>query len=93
MHELLFKKGVNWNDYPPFFKRGTFVRRQATERAFTVEEIDSLPPHHAARKNPQLIVTRTAMTEVEMPPFGKVLNRVGVLFEGEAPQTAAKTEP
>ena len=29
MHELLFQKGVNWNDYPPFFKRGTFLRRQA----------------------------------------------------------------
>ena len=48
-----------------------------------------MPPHHAARKNPSLIVTRTAVAEVEMPPFGKVLNRVGVLFEGEAPRTAA----
>ncbi len=93
MHELLFKKGVNWNDYPPFFKRGTFVRRQNVERAFSVDELDTLPPHHAARKNPNLTVTRTVMAELEMPPFGKVLNRVGVLFEGEAPRTAAKSEP
>lgn len=88
MHELLFKKGVNWNDYPPFFKRGTFVRRQPVERAFTAAELDALPPMHAARTNPGLVVTRTALVEVEMPPFSKVLNRVGVIFDGEAPQTA-----
>lgn len=29
MQELLFQKGVNWNDYPAFFKRGTFVLRRA----------------------------------------------------------------
>jgi tRNA(His) 5'-end guanylyltransferase len=89
MHELLFQKGVNWNDYPPFFKRGTFVRRQQVERAFTATELDALPPQHAARKNPELTVTRTVVAELEMPPFGKVLNRPGVLFDGEAPQTAA----
>jgi tRNA(His) 5'-end guanylyltransferase len=88
MHELLFKKGVNWNDYPPFFKRGTFLRRQAVERAFTVTELESLPPLHAARSNPALTVTRTTIAELEMPAFGKVINRVGVLFEGEAPRTA-----
>jgi tRNA(His) 5'-end guanylyltransferase len=89
MHELLFQKGINWNDYPPFFKRGTFVRRQSFERAFTVKELDDLPPQHAARKNPLLTVTRTAVAELEMPAFGKVLNRVGVLFDGEAPKTAS----
>jgi tRNA(His) 5'-end guanylyltransferase len=88
MHELLFKKGVNWNDYPPFFKRGTFLRRQAVERAFTVTELESLPPLHAARTNPALTVTRTTISELEMPAFGKVINRVGVLFDAEAPRTA-----
>jgi tRNA(His) 5'-end guanylyltransferase len=88
MHELLFQKGVNWNDYPPFFKRGTFVRRQSTSRAFTAEEFAELPQQHAARRDPSLVVTRTTVAELEMPPFGKVINRVGVLFEGEAPRTA-----
>lgn len=88
MHELLFKKGVNWNDYPPFFKRGTFVRRQIVERAFTANELDALPPKHAARTNPELVVSRSVLTELEMPPFGKVLNRIGVIFDGEAPKTA-----
>lgn len=88
MHELLFKKGVNWNDYPPFFKRGTFVRRQPLERAFTAAELDALPPKHAARNDPDLVVTRSVLVEVDMPPFAKVLNRVGVIFDGEAPRTA-----
>src|SRR5687768_5975714 len=25
--ELLFRKGINWNDYPAFFKRGTYLQR------------------------------------------------------------------
>ena len=27
LQELLHQKGVNWNDYPSFFKRGSFVQR------------------------------------------------------------------
>jgi tRNA(His) 5'-end guanylyltransferase len=26
--EMLFQKGINWNDYPVHFKRGTYVRRE-----------------------------------------------------------------
>jgi tRNA(His) 5'-end guanylyltransferase len=92
MHELLFQKGINWNDYPPFFKRGTFLRRQTTERAFDRAELDSLPPNHAARQDPNLTVTRVAVTELEMPPFGRVLNRAGVIFDGEDPRTAPGAE-
>jgi tRNA(His) 5'-end guanylyltransferase len=88
LHELLFQKGVNWNDYPAFFKRGTFVQRRPTERAFTAAELEALPPQHAARANPDMRVTRTAVVELEMPPFGKVLNRAGVLFDGEDPKTS-----
>ncbi len=93
MHELLFQKGVNWNDYPPFFKRGTFLQRRAVERAFTTAELETLPPHHAARRNPHLVVTRSAVVELEMPAFGKVLNRAGVIFDAQAPQTASHLRP
>jgi tRNA(His) 5'-end guanylyltransferase len=91
LHELLFKKGVNWNDYPPFFKRGSFVRRQAVTRPFTADETQALPPQHAARRDPNLVVTRSVIAELDMPPFGKVTNRVGVIFEAEAPRTATAT--
>lgn len=86
MQELLFQKGVNWNDYPPFFKRGTFVLRRAINRRFTESELAELPPRHAAKLDPELVVSRTEVRPVEMPSFGKVLNRVGVLFDGEEPK-------
>jgi tRNA(His) 5'-end guanylyltransferase len=88
LHELLHARGINWNDYPPFFKRGTFVRREAVSRPFDARELETLPPQHAARRNPGLQVVRTELVEVEMPPFGRVTNRVGVIFDGEAPRTA-----
>lgn len=88
MQEMLFQKGVNWNDYPAFFKRGTFLLRRSSERKFTEEELAVLPPKHAAKANPDLLVSRSEVRAVEMPSFGKVLNRVGVLFDGEAPLTS-----
>ncbi|PRQ02371.1 tRNAHis guanylyltransferase [Enhygromyxa salina] len=85
--ELLFQAGVNFNDYPPFFKRGSFIRREQVERPFTAEELDELPPRHAARANPELRVSRTVVRRIEMPPFDKVTNRVAVIFEGAEPKT------
>lgn len=86
--EMLHAKGINWNDYPAFFKRGTFYQRRTISQPFTVEEIDGLPPKHAARTNPDLVVERRVTQELEMPPFGKVVNRVEVIFEGVEPMLA-----
>ncbi len=85
MQDMLMDKGINWNDYPLFFKRGTFIQRVKSKRAFTIEEIDSLPEKHQARKNPNLLVERTDYKEIDMPPFGKVLNRADVIFNGSKP--------
>jgi tRNA(His) guanylyltransferase len=86
MQELLWKKGVNWNDYPMFFKRGTYLRRRKMSRAFTATELDALPPKHAARSNLALVVERTALGPLDLPPLSKVENRAGVLFRGEEPR-------
>lgn len=83
--DVLMEHGINWNDYPVFFKRGTYARRVAFERKLTQEELDKLPPRHNARNNPDLLVTRSEVTEVDMPVFSKVTNRVGVIFNGETP--------
>jgi tRNA(His) 5'-end guanylyltransferase len=91
MQELLFQKGVNWNDYPAFFKRGTFVQRKTVRRAFSAEELATLPPKHAAHDNPDLEIERSTVGPVEMPPFDSVTNRVEVLFTGAAPLTDKQT--
>jgi tRNA(His) 5'-end guanylyltransferase len=90
--EMLFQKGVNWNDFPDLFKRGTFVQRRKVLRKFTTEEMDKLPPKHAARTNPDLVVERSEVAVIPMPPFTRVVNRVGVIFRGEEPRTEAVSD-
>ena len=88
MQEMLFQKGINWNDYPNFFKRGTYVQKRKLDRPFTAEELDKLPPKHEARSNPHLTIWRTDYLVVDMPPITKVTNREEVIFNGALPETA-----
>jgi len=86
MQEMLHAKGVNWNTYPLFFKRGTFLQRHSVTKPFTVEELECLPEKHEARKNPDLVIKRHVVEVMYMPPFSKVINRVDVLL-GASPFT------
>lgn len=44
MQEMMFQKhGVNFNDYPYFFKRGTFARRVREERVLSPEHLAKIP--------------------------------------------------
>jgi tRNA(His) guanylyltransferase len=85
--DMLYDKGINWDKYPSFFKRGTFVQKKVVERKYTTEELGKLPEKHAARANKDLTVKRTLIAEVDMPPFSTVKNRVGVIFFGFDPIT------
>ncbi len=85
MQEMLFAKGVNWNDYPDFFKRGTYVRRVVTRTKYSPQEIEKLPLKHNARLNPDLEVERSEVREWPLPPLLRVHNRVEALFSGAAP--------
>lgn len=85
--EMLFAKGVNWNDYPAFFKRGCFFQRAVEEVKFTTDELNKLPPRHAARTNAELLVRRKVIRSIDMPPFGTIINRNSVIFDGELPIT------
>jgi tRNA(His) 5'-end guanylyltransferase len=87
--EMLFQVGINWNDYPAAFKRGTYIRRESTEKVFMAEDLDKLPPKHAARKSPNLTVERTKTVVMQMPPLAQVTNRINVLFDKETPAVAA----
>ncbi|MCY1066916.1 tRNA(His) guanylyltransferase Thg1 family protein [Nannocystis sp. RBIL2] len=86
MQAMLREKGVEWNEYPDFFKRGTYVQRRKSVRKFDAEELEKLPPMHEARRNPELMIERTDYVALELPPLGKVRNRVAVLFEGAEPE-------
>lgn len=86
--EMLFQKGINWNDYPAFFRRGTYVQRRIVKSKASVEDLEKLPPKHHARLNPDLEIERSEYRRLDMPPFNHVVNRVGVVFRGEEPITA-----
>lgn len=87
MQEMLLQCGVAYEGYPTFFKRGTFVQRRRLSRPFTAEEIEKLPTMHEARRHPDLIIERTVVQILEMPPFGRVRNREEVVFDGAEPLT------
>jgi tRNA(His) guanylyltransferase len=84
--EMLFAKGVNFNDYPAFFKRGTFLRRVTRERTLTADELAAIPEAH--RPDAGATFLRSSVETVEMPRFGSVTNREAVVFDGAEPETA-----
>lgn len=79
--EKLFQEaGVNWNDYPDFFKRGSYVKRKTYKKAFAAHELLDLPPKHEAHKNPDLVYKRTVVEKMEFPPISQLDNLVEMLF-------------
>lgn len=83
--KMMLEKGINWNDLPPRLKRGTYVKRFKTSKPFSVEELSSLPPKHAAHSNPNLVIERSVIAEIEYPIFSKITNREDVIFFDKEP--------
>jgi len=82
MQEMMWQKGTNFNDYPAFFKRGTFIRRELVDVELSAAEYANIPEKH--RPN-SMTVQRHRLVELDMPPFGHVVNRVAVLFDKADP--------
>lgn len=78
-HDMLHAKGIIWADYPAFFKRGTYVRRESEFRTLSDEELSRIPEKH----RPTGPVIRTSLKELDLPPAHQVSNLVNVLFLGE----------
>ena len=70
LQEFLFQRGINWNTYPDFFKRGTYVQRKTVEKKFEPCQIEKLPQGHQARSNPGMTYTRSVVAALELAPFG-----------------------
>lgn len=82
---MLAEKGIRWEEYPRFFKRGTYVRQRSIEREFTSSELENLPAKHASRKNPDLKVKRRVVMEEDFPILASIENREDVIFHGKDP--------
>lgn len=79
---MLNEKGIEWDDYPSFFKRGVYIQKRTERSPFSTEDIEKLPKGHAARKNPDLIVERSVWRELSLPIFATIENKEAVVFEG-----------
>lgn len=88
MLDMLIAKGINWNNYPDFFKRGTYLARTFVDRKYTTEELERLPARHEARSNPDLVVTRSETVELDLGganALSKIENRVEYIFDDDTP--------
>ena len=83
LQDMLMEKGVNWNDYPYYCKRGQYVQRKKVTRKFTTNELELLPPKHQAFSDPDLTVERHDVLGVELPPISTVTNMEDVIFNGD----------
>ena len=88
MQEMIFQKGRNWNDYPNFFKRGTYVRRKEVIKDLTEEEKSRIPV--AFREAAAQKVRKVIEVEYDLPPLKRIANREDVIFRGANP--VLKTE-
>lgn len=53
--ELMFsEKGVNFNDYPTFFKRGVFARPEVVEMPLDEETLNKMPPAIAEQRRGEM---------------------------------------
>jgi tRNA(His) 5'-end guanylyltransferase len=86
--EMLWQKGVNWNDFPAFFKRGTYLQRRSFDRTLTDEERARIPEPH--RPPPGTAVKRTQVVELDLPPARRVANLAAVLFERADPEPQSR---
>jgi len=78
MQEMMWKfKGVNFNDYPPFFKRGVFARRVREARMLTPEQLAKVPAKH----RPTGPVERSFIDAVDIW-LSKQPDGVAALFHG-----------
>jgi tRNA(His) 5'-end guanylyltransferase len=87
MQERMFQeKGINFGeDMPEWFKNGTFVKRVTVQKSLTKEELEKIP--ETVRPPADTKFIRTVVTPIDMPIFSKVINRVGVIFNNEDPET------
>ena len=90
--KMMLEKNVNWNNLETRFKRGTYIKRIVSRQPFSVEELGRLPEKHKAHTDPNLVVTRSVIREMNYPIFSKITNKEDVIFNDAEPILQEKGE-
>lgn len=85
MREMLSKAGVDYDAYPVYAKRGTFLRREVEYRTLSETERMAIAAPH--RPPPEQQFLRSSVRAIAMPDFRTVRNRSEVIFDGADPET------
>ena len=83
--KMMLEKEVNWDKLSTTLKRGTYIKRFVETKKLSVDELESLPEKHNARKNPDLLIKRNIIQTVDFPILSKIKNRSDVIFDGDEP--------
>jgi len=81
-HDMLHDKGVNWNDYPVFFKRGTYVGKRKVMKQLTEKELMNIPEKF---RDPGKWFERSVVCDLGLQEYTKIHNIKRVFFFGENP--------
>lgn len=91
--DLLMNKGINFNDFPSFFKRGTYVQRKTFTKEMSEQDLANLPEKHTARMGGSKIVTRSSVVELDLPPISKIVNFKDILLYGADAKVLSSDQP
>ncbi len=84
--KMMLEKGVNWNELSTILKRGTYFKRIIESKPFTAAELELLPEKHLARTNPDLVISKTIIKQIEYPILNSIANRADVIFKDVEPK-------
>jgi tRNA(His) 5'-end guanylyltransferase len=82
--EMMERDGIDFHGLPDAFKHGSFYRRERGLQPLTEAARLAIP--EAFRPEPGATMARGGVKRLDdIQSFGDVVNRVGVIFDGEAP--------
>lgn len=82
--EMLKQKNIFWDELEEHKKRGYFFQRKKTCEKISKYDLDSLPPKHNLRKNPNLAIERTIIN-LDVKSVFNLENPSDVMFNGADP--------
>lgn len=86
-HDMLHAKGINWNDYPAFFKRGTYFAKRYVEQEMDQSTWDKIPEKNRPESR---VFVRNVAKDLKLPPITQVANMFDVVFHQQ--EAIAKDE-
>ncbi len=87
---MLLEKGIDFEAYPAFFRRGRYLRREL--RMVPLPEEARLRIPDGKRPPAGHLVQRSSIEVADLPPLGSLTNRCDVLFRGALPEWVTSPE-